>query len=128
MKKYFRFIPGWEWFVLLAVLVVLALFVLGQDLLGLNGLMSSAVALAGAAVTTLAAFIMVALIGPLLALCSALVVALMSLVGLLVSTLVVPVVGFAAGLFGMVATWLAGTWVGVMLSPVYGLVAPIMLK
>lgn len=112
-----RFIPGWEWFVLFAVLILLALFLLGLDWFGLNGLTSSVMALVGALLSTILAFVMAALIGPLIALITG-----------LVATLIMPVLALGTGLFGTVVGWLATTWVGALFTPAYAMVAPVILK
>ncbi|HEX2859360.1 MAG TPA: hypothetical protein VHP58_04085 [Alphaproteobacteria bacterium] len=127
-RSFTRFIPGWEWFALLAVLVLLALYVLGMDWFGLNGLLSSGFALGGALATTLIAFIMAALIGPLVALVTAAIGALIAAIGIIIGTLITPLIAFGVGIFSTLVTWLAGTWVGAMLTPIYTMLAPIVLK
>jgi hypothetical protein len=115
--KFRKYIPSWEWFFLLGTVVVLALFVLGKDWFGLNGLLSSVFALGGAVATTIIAFIMAALIGPLLALITG-----------LVASMIMPVLVLGSSLFTTIIGWLATTWIGALFSPAYALVAPIMLK
>lgn len=129
MKNIFRrYLPSWEWFVLLGTLILLTLFVLGIDFFGLNGALSSLFALGGALATTLIAFIMAALIGPLIALVTALIGGVIAALGAIVATLIMPIVALGTGLFTTVVGWLAGTWVGAMFTPIYTMVAPIILK
>jgi hypothetical protein len=110
MRKYLKYCPGWEWFLLGFTLLILALYLMGHKLFGLSGLMSSAFAFGGAIVT------------------AALIMPLMTLVSGLVASLIVPVVALFTTLFSTVVGWLAATWVGALFSPVYAMIAPVILK
>ena len=41
---------------------------------------------------------------------------------------ILPVIAFVMGLMGLIWTWLAGTWLGTLLMPVYNLLAPLVFK
>jgi hypothetical protein len=110
MRKYLKYCPGWEWFLLGFILLILALYLMGHKLFGLSGLMSSAFAFGGAIVTAL------------------LIVPLMAVITGLMASLIVPVVALFTTLFSTVVGWLAATWVGAMFSPVYAMIAPVILK
>jgi hypothetical protein len=109
-KKCLRYIPSWEWLLLGFVVLILALYLMGHKLFGLSGLMSSAFAFGGAVVTTL------------------LIVPVMAILSGLVATLIVPIAALFTTLFSTIVGWLAATWVGALFSPVYAMIAPMILK
>lgn len=126
----------WEWVLCFAVLVMAGSSIFGYDVVGLSGPFTAMVALgAGLVASVLAiitAFIMSALVVPLLALVAAVATAFIGLftllLGLLVSAIIMPLAALFTGLVATLTTWLAGTWLGTLLLPVYNVLAPIVLK
>lgn len=126
LKKY------WEWLLCGFVLVNLGLFLLGHDWFGLNGLVAMALALLGSLVTAIIGFLMATLVVPMLALVTGVVGAFIGLVTVLLAFVVggiftpiaAAVVGAIYALFG----WLATTWLGSLLLPLYSTLWPLVLK
>lgn len=123
----------WEWVLCFLVLLVLNLFVAGEDLFGLRNGVAAGLALVGGLILPLLTFVfagvlapvITAVLGGVLALFSLLVAPLLAFV---MGSIVVPVVAFATGALSSVLAWLAGTWLGTLLMPVINLVSPLVLK
>lgn len=122
------------------ILLILALFLLGVDVIGINGPLSFILAAVGGLVLPVVLFFMATLVLPLLAFLTAAVAALVAaaaglftlllapLLTLLVTAVVLPVVTFFTGLVGTLTAWLAATWLGSLLAPVINVVTPLLLK
>jgi hypothetical protein len=118
----------WEYLLLALVALTLVLFLLGNNLLGFDKQVATLLALAGTLVTTVVAFVAAALVLPLVALLGSVAAALMGAVTVLIGMLVTPLIALATGLFSSAVAWFATTWLGTLLSPVYYLLAPLVLK
>jgi hypothetical protein len=122
----------WEWLFCSTVVLCLGFFLLGHDWFGLNGLLATLLALVGGVLALFIGFIMATLVLPLLALITGVIGALVGVITLLLAFVVggvftplaAAVVGGIYALFG----WLATTWLGTLLMPLYSVVAPLVLK
>lgn len=122
----------WEWGALLATLLALAIFLTGTKILGLSDAISFAMALLTALFAPLLSFLLATLILPLIALAVGIVTALATLVmglgALLIGGIFTPILVVLTGWLGSIVAWVAGTWLGTLLTPIYGLLSPVVLK
>lgn len=118
--------------VLWLVLAILALFVTGHKLFGLNGPLAALLGILGGLTTALISFILATLIVPLVALLvgfvTAVIAAFTGIFAFLVGGIFTPLLAILTGWLGSIVAWLATTWLGTLLMPIYNLLAPIVLK
>ena len=129
---FMMFKRSWEWLLLGAVLLILGLFLVGHDIFGMNGLVASALALVGGVLVTILSFLAATLILPLVALMTAAVGALLAVITTLLAFVVggifTPLAAVAVGWVTSLIGWLATTWLGSLLAPLYYTLAPLVLK
>lgn len=123
----------WEWVVCFTVLLVLNLFLAGEDLFGLRNGVAAGLALVGGLVLPLATFLFASLLAPLVTWLVAMAASVFALavapvLAFVMGSVVVPVVAFVTGMLSSVLAWVAGTWLGTLLMPVINLVSPLVLK
>lgn len=132
MKPLHFITSWWEWIFCTFTLLALALFLTGYDLLGLNGPLSTLLAVLGGLIGAILSFIAATLIFPIIALITgavtALIAAVTGLLGILIGGIFTPIAALFAGWVTSIFTWVAGTWLGTLLMPVYSVLAPIVLK
>jgi MFS family permease len=130
LKKFCR--RTWEWGVLLFTLLALAIFLTGTKILGLTDAISFIMALITAILAPLLSFLLATLILPLIALLVGIITALITLVmglgALLIGGIFTPILAILTGWLGSIVAWVASTWLGTLLMPVYGLLSPVVLK
>lgn len=122
----------WDWLLCGMVMLSLALFLLGYDWFGLNGYVSTLLGIVGAILATLVGFIMATLILPMVGLITAVIGAFVGVVTVILAFVVggifTPIAAFVVGLIYSLLSWLATTWLGTLLMPVYSTVGPLVLK
>jgi MFS family permease len=130
MILWFRSI--WEWLLCGFVLLSLGLFLLGHDLLGLNGYWATLLALLASVLATLVGFVMATLVLPLVGLITAIIGAFIGLVTVILAFLVggifTPLAAAVVGAIYSLLGWLATTWLGSLLMPLYSTLGPLVLK
>lgn len=123
---------NWEWGALAFILINLALFLTGVKIFAFSDLTSAILAFITALLAPILSFLLATLILPLLALAVGIITALLTLVtglaALLIGGIFTPIVAILTGWLGTLVAWLAGTWLGTLLTPVYSLLAPVVLK
>lgn len=134
----------WDETLAALILLILALFLLGYDWFGLNGYVSTILAVLGGLVLAVVGFIAATMVMPLVVVvvgfATALVAALAAVwaivftaliapvLAFVVGTIVLPIVALVTGLISTLLTWLAGTWLGTLLMPLINTVSPLLLK
>lgn len=122
----------WDWLLCGFVLLSLALFLLGHDALGLNGYVATGLGIVGAILATLIGFIMATLVLPMVGLITAVIGAFVGVVTVVLAFVVggifTPIAAFVVGAIYSLLGWLATTWLGTLLMPVYTTVGPLVLK
>lgn len=122
----------WEWLVLIAVATALGLFLAGNQMWGFSTYVDSILALIGGLIAAITSFLFVTLVVPVLVLATAAVTAVAAavtgLASILIGGIFTPVVVVLTGWVTTLFTWVAGTWLGTLLMPVYNLIAPLVLK
>ncbi|MCP5405110.1 MAG: hypothetical protein H6922_02670 [Pseudomonadaceae bacterium] len=123
----------WEWVLCFTVLLVLNLFLAGEDLFGLRDGVAAGLALLGGLVLPLVTFVFASLLAPLLGVVAAVAswvtaVVLLPVLGFVMGSIVVPVLALVTGVFSSVLAWVAGTWLGTLLMPAINLLSPLVLK
>jgi hypothetical protein len=122
----------WEWLTLVLTLLLLTLFITGHDAFGLNSPLAALMALLGTLLGTILSFVIATLIVPLVVLVTGAVTALLAavsaLLAILVGGLFTPLAALLVGWVSTLFTWLAGTWLGTLLMPLYSTVTPLLIK
>jgi hypothetical protein len=122
----------WDWLLCVMVLVSLGLFLLGHDALGLNGYVATVLGIVGAILATLIGFIMATLVLPMVGLITAVIGAFVGVVTVVLAFVVggifTPIAAFVVGAIYSLLGWLATTWLGTLLMPVYSTLGPLVLK
>lgn len=122
----------WDWLLCGMVLMSLGLFLLGHDALGLNGYVATLLGIVGAILATLIGFIMATLVLPMVGLITAVIGAFVGVVTVVLAFVVggvfTPIAAFIVGAIYSLFGWLATTWLGTLLMPVYSTVGPLLLK
>jgi hypothetical protein len=122
----------WEWLLCGTVLLSLGLFLLGYDWFGFNGYLATLLALVMAILTAIIGFLTATLVLPLLALITGVIGALVGLISVLLAFVVggifTPLAAAVVGAIYSLLGWLATTWLGTLLMPLYTTAAPLVLK
>lgn len=113
---------SWEWPLCVVTLLVLGLMLLGHGLFGLSGWLNTLFVSVGTLVMAL-------FVAPLVALGVGMFASLSAAVAAVLGTLILPLAALVNGLLIALWSWLLTTWVGTLLvAPVYGALAPVVLK
>ena len=133
VRKILAFIRRhWEWLFLAFVLLILALYLTGNQLFGFSGIISAILALLGGLISAIVSFILAALILPLFALAVGFVTALLAaftgIIAFLVGGIFTPIAALLTGWLTSIIAWLATTWLGTLLTPLYSILSPLVLK
>lgn len=137
MKLSFRFFTDrWDWVLCFVVLCMLGMFLLGYDVIGLNGPLAGVLGLVGGLVLPIILLVfapIILFIGGLVTMLVAFVTALFMmllapLLGFLVGAVVLPLITFVTGMVTALMAWLATTWLGVLLAPVINAVTPFLIQ
>lgn len=134
----------WDEALAALILLILALFLLGYDWFGLNGYVSTLLALVGGLVLAVVGFVVATMVMPLVLMVLGFATALLAavaaawalvftaliapLLAFVVGTIVLPIVALVTGLISTLTAWLAGTWLGTLLMPVINTVSPLLVK
>jgi 4-amino-4-deoxy-L-arabinose transferase-like glycosyltransferase len=122
----------WDWLLCGLVLLSLGLFLLGHDVLGLNGYVATVLGVVAALLATLVGFVMATLVLPMVGLITAVIGAFVGVVTVVLAFIVggifTPIAAFVVGMIYSLLGWLATTWLGSLLMPVYSTVGPLVLK
>lgn len=122
----------WEWLFCSMVVLSLGLFLLGHDWFGLNGYLATLLAVVGALLAAIIGFLTATLVLPLLALITGVIGALVGLVTVLLAFVVggifTPLAAAVVGAIYSLLGWLATTWLGSLLMPLYSTLGPLVLK
>ena len=122
----------WDWLLCGMVFISLGLFLLGHDALGLNGYVATLLGIVGAILATLIGFIMATLVLPMMGLITAVLGAFVGVVTVILAFVVggvfTPIAAFIVGAIYSLLGWLATTWLGTLLMPVYSTLGPLVLK
>lgn len=141
MKVSFKFFTThWDWVLCVITLMVLALFLVGHDLFGMNGYVAGVLGLVGGLVLPVVLLIVGVVLAPLFLLVGGLVTMVLGLLtglfmlvvapvlGFVVGAVVVPLVAFITGSITALLGWLATTWLGALVMPVVKVASPFVMQ
>jgi hypothetical protein len=130
MLRYLK--TSWEWLVMALTLLCLGLFLLGHDWFGLNSYLATLLAVVGALLAAIVGFITATLVLPLLALITGVIGALVGVITIILAFVVggvfTPLAAAVVGAIYSLLGWLATTWLGTLLMPLYSTLGPLVLK